>query len=377
MLSPLCSSCLTRRPVCLASTVIICTSFLLANSCTSRSLAAEPTAHAAATPPAATLPAGEMPPEFVTLPAKSLVRFRPTEAERQVPERFRLPPHEFSAQAISERETVSTRVFRVTFPSPVATSIPEHPAVHAKYFQPSGAGPFPGVVVLHILGGDFFLSETIAQHLAQHGIAALFVKMPHYGERRPKGSKVRMISDDTPGTVAHMTQAVLDIRRAAAFLATRPEIDAQQLGITGISLGGIMSALAGAAEPRFGHVAIYLAGGNFAQFIWNSDKPQAIAFRQQWLSMGETRESFLQLLAPVDPVTHGNLLQGRKVLMVCAEHDEVISPAHGRALFEAIGREPMLIWLNAGHISALYYLPRELVRLDLFFRNRLRSPPPK
>ena len=39
-----------------------------------------------------------------------------------------------------------------------------------------------------------------------------------------------------------MTQAVLDIRRATAWLADRPEVDAERLGIFGVSLGGITAA---------------------------------------------------------------------------------------------------------------------------------------
>ena len=41
-----------------------------------------------------------------------------------------------------------------------------------------------------------------------------------------------------------MTQAVLDIRRAAAWLAARDEVADDQIGIMGISLGGITGALA-------------------------------------------------------------------------------------------------------------------------------------
>ena len=62
-----------------------------------------------------------------------------------------------------------------------------------------------------------------------------------------------------------MTQAVLDIRRGAAWLAARPEVDSEQLGITGISLGGIMSALGASGEPRLKNVAVFLGGGTPSQ----------------------------------------------------------------------------------------------------------------
>jgi predicted esterase len=72
----------------------------------------------------------------------------------------------------------------------------------------------------------------------------------------------------------------------------------------------------------------------------------------------------------IDPVTYGHLLKGRRVLMIAAKNDEIIPPASEKALFESIGNEPELVWLDAGHYSAIKYLPQELVRLDLFFNGK-------
>lgn len=306
---------------------------------------------------------------FAELAATGAARFVPTPAEKSVPSHFRLAEHEFPFNTGFVRQQAAVRVHRVTFPSPVTTPIPENNTVHAVYFQPTGPGPFPGVVVLHILGGDFLLSETIANHLAQHGIAALFVKLPYYGERRSRNSPQRMVSRVPAESVAGMTQGVLDVRRAAAWLGGRKEVDARRLGITGISLGGIMSALSAAAEPQFQNVAIYLAGGRFAEFIWAHEHEMAAEFRKGWLAAGGTKESFSELVGRIDPASYGHLLKGRRVLMVAASHDEVIAPKSAEALWESIGKEPKLVWLDAGHYSAAKFLPRELVRLDLFFNK--------
>jgi cephalosporin-C deacetylase-like acetyl esterase len=194
--------------------------------------------------------------------------------------------------------------------------------------------------------------------------------MPYYGPRRGKNSPQRMISEDPRQTVAGMTQAVLDIRRATAWLAERSEVDPKRLGITGISLGGIMSALAAAGEPRLEYVAITLGGGNFAEFLWANQTARAQAFRQQWLADGGTRESFSEVVNQIDPVTYGHLLQGRRVLMIEAKNDEVIPPACATALWESIGREPELVWIDSGHYTAIKYLPESLVRLDMFFNGK-------
>lgn len=306
-------------------------------------------------------------PSFVEVPELTDIEFAPAPNEEIVPEHFRLKTHRFEAEAEARRESSSWRTFAVTFPSPVETAVPENNTVHGEYFQPPGPGPFPGVVVLHILGGEFPLSQTVASSLARAKVAALFIKMPYYGERRSKESSRRMISRNPRETAEGMTQAVLDIRRAGAWLAARPEVDKQRLGVTGISLGGIMSALSAAGEPRFRKVAIYLGGGKLGENLWNMPLRDAEAFRAEWLKAGETRESFLKLLEPVDPATHGRLLKDRDVLMVNAKTDEIIPHAATMALWNSIGTKPELVWLDAGHITAAAYLPGEMVRLQKFF----------
>jgi len=309
----------------------------------------------------------DQPIKFCELPVTGSIDFSPAETEASVPEHFQLSSHQFEFTTRPLRKANRVRACEVMFPSPVTTSVPENNTVHGIYFQPAGTGPYPACVVLHILGGDFLLAEAVANHLASNGVAALFIKMPYYGERRGKESRRKMIVEDPHETAEGMTQAVLDIRRATAWLAAREEVDDGRLGITGISLGGIMSALGAAGEPRLRNVGIVLGGGNFADVVWNNETEKARQFRAKWQSMGGTQESFAEVLRKVDPVTYGGLLKGRRVLMIAASQDEVVLPECTRALHESIGGEPELVWLEAGHYTAAQYLPRELIRLSRFF----------
>jgi len=304
---------------------------------------------------------------FVPVPETCEVPFQPTEEEQTVPERFRLKPVEFESQAEFVRTSGPVEVFKVTFPSPVKTESEANNTVHAEYYLPAGEGPFPAVVVLHILGGEFPLSQMVANSLARKQVAALFIKMPYYGERRAKGNQRRMISKNPEETVEGMTQAVLDIRRGAAWLCARPEVDTSRMGVTGISLGGIMSALSAPAEPRFRKVAIYLGGGNLAEFLWDKEHPEAEQFRGDWQKNGGTRESFIALMKPVDPITYGHLLRDRDVLMVAASHDEIIPPDATKALYRTMGEQPELVWLDSGHITASKYIFGEVMRMQQFF----------
>src|SRR5262249_50864335 len=133
------------------------------------------------------------------------VTFAPPETEAAVPERFRLPAGAFVYEREKLRVTPEYTVWALRFPSPVVTPDPENNTVHAEYFEPSGPGRHAAVVVLHILGSDFALSRYLAARLAHQGVGAVFVKLPYYGERRPKDGS-RFLSPDIERSMRSMRQ---------------------------------------------------------------------------------------------------------------------------------------------------------------------------
>lgn len=302
------------------------------------------------------------------LPAEGQAAFRPAPAEASVPEPFRLDAATFAYRSRLLRETERYTVHAIEFPSPLVTPDAENNTVHADYFLPRAEGRRPAVVVLHILGADFALSRYLAARLADRGVAALFVKLPYYGERRPAGGRQRFLSADLGRSVTSMRQGVLDVRRAAAWLADRPEVDDARLGVTGISLGGIVSALAASVDPRLNRAGLLLAGGGLADILWEMPEPEAIRYRAAWIESGRTRADLEALVAPLDPLTYADRLVGKRLLMIAGNSDEVIPPRAVRALWERAGRPPIL-WYDCGHYSAAGYLLPAIRRTVDFFAD--------
>ena len=288
---------------------------------------------------------------------KGQVAFRPGPLELSVPERFRLEPAVFSYELESVMTTRRYTVSKLRFPSPIETPDAENNVVHAEYFAPVGIGPKrPAVIVLHILGADFPLSRYMAARLADRGVAALFVKLPYYGERRPGGEgqqTKRFLSADIDRSVSAMRQAVCDVRRAAVWLAARPDIDAMRIGVAGISLGGIVSSLAAAVDPAIREGAFLLAGGDLATILW--EMPEGAAYRKQWIESGHTKQDLKMLTEPYDPLTYAGRLKGKRLMMLAGKVDEVVPPAATLLLWEAAGRPP-IHWCDCGHYSAVGYL---------------------
>ncbi len=246
------------------------------------------------------------------LPAEETgrVHFQPGPKESDVPSRFRLEAATFDYKLARRLETPAYSVWSLQFPSPIVTVDESNNTVHAEYFRPNRPGRAPGVVVLHILGADFALSRYMAARLAERGVAALFVKLPYYGERRPKGGDQRFLSGDIERSVLAMRQGVCDVRRAGTWLASRSEIDPSKLGVTGISLGGIVSSLSAAIDPELNRAALLLAGGNLAHVLW--EMPEGAKYKALWLKSGRSFEDLKALCDPFDPVTYAAPARGEK-----------------------------------------------------------------
>jgi dienelactone hydrolase len=299
---------------------------------------------------------------------KGTFRFTPVEGQDGIPERYRLTERDVSYELTRKRDMagigVSMSVLR--FPSPVKSKHPENNTVHAEYYRPEGKGPFPAVIVLDITGGSQMLSRHICNHLARHKVAGLFVQMAYYGPRRPEGSRLKLLSPNLPHTIRAVTQTVLDIRVAAAWLASRPEIDPKRLGISGTSLGSFVAALTAEMEPRLGRCCVLLGGGGFVDGF--AGHPAARPFVTALEVMGYKRDGVKKLIAPIDPITHAANLKKRRLLIMAASRDEIVPPAMAQMLYDASGKQE-LVWFEAGHYTAALHIAEAMERLVAHFKK--------
>jgi len=302
------------------------------------------------------------------------VKYLPPENETGIPDRFKLAAHSFSYKGTRfPLESKTLEIWEVTFPSPVKTASEINNTVHCEYYRPKGLAEgkkAPGVVVLHILGGDFQLSRLFCNNLAQRGVAALFLKMPYYGPRRDPASPRRMISPKPEETVEGMTQAILDIRRGAAWLGAREEVNPDELGIFGISLGGITGALAATAEPRLKNVCLLLAGGDLGKVVIESKDIEK--YKKEFGKLPD-KDEFLSKLQVIDPVTYGANVKGRRILMMNAKDDEIIPKACTESLWKSFG-EPPIHWYTGGHYSVAWHMLDALGKTGEFFAEAGKKP---
>jgi dienelactone hydrolase len=311
---------------------------------------------------------GERAVPIVAKSSGGTVTFTPLGDQSKIPPEYRLEPHEFAWEMSLHKDHTKEgfQIYKLTFPSAVTSKHAENNTVHCEWYRPVGEGPFPAAVVLDILGGDQMLARVQSTYLAKKGIACLFVQMAYYGPRRPKNSKVRLLMPDIDHTLGAVRQTVLDVRRAAAWLAAQPGVDPERLGVIGTSLGSFMGTLTAEMEPRFRKVAIVLGGGGVVDAFY--DHPKGATYRQMYEGIGGSKAKLQAIVAIADPLTRAENLRDRQVIMIGASRDEVVPPAATRRMWEAIGR-PKIIWYDATHTGAITYILQAMVQVIEHFKR--------
>jgi dienelactone hydrolase len=117
--------------------------------------------------------------------------------------------------------------------------------VAASFFEPSRR-PAPAVILVHMLTRNRRDWEPVAARLASEGIAALAIDLRGHGESFPA------LTEESAGPSA----MVQDVAAARQFLAARPDVLHDRIGIAGASLGANLALVVAAADPSVRSIAL-------------------------------------------------------------------------------------------------------------------------
>jgi carboxymethylenebutenolidase len=149
---------------------------------------------------------------------------------------------------------------KVTTPAKVASvgkNIQITKDLPGYYVTPAGAGKFPAVIVLMEAFGLNKWCKSICDRLAQSGFAAIapdFYRGATYAYTDVPGAiaKLKSLNDDA---------IIGDVGKSIDFLAAKPEINVNGIGVIGFCMGGRYAFLSNAAYPTKIKAAISFYGG--------------------------------------------------------------------------------------------------------------------
>ena len=139
--------------------------------------------------------------------------------------------------------------------------------VPALLFTPPGASaahPVPCLIILHGLGGSKEIMAGYALAAAKFGYASLVIDEYGQGERGPLKTVPGQQAEELATTVR---QSAVDVRRGIDYLATRPDVNSQKIGLAGVSLGAIIGTVVSGVESRIKAAVLISGGGDWGLIL--------------------------------------------------------------------------------------------------------------
>ncbi|HEY7443729.1 MAG TPA: alpha/beta hydrolase family protein [Vicinamibacterales bacterium] len=241
----------------------------------------------------------------------------------------------------------------LTFPSALETPHPINNVVHARYIPargPLGRAPKRAVVVLPQWNSDETGHVGLSRILAHAGISALRLTLPYHDRRMPPelSRADYIVSSNVTRTLQVCRQAVLDARRAIAWLADRGY---ERIGILGTSLGSCLAMLTAAHEPLIRAQALNHISPYFADVVWEGLSTAHVrAGLEGHIELNHLRSLWL----PISPQQYLDQVRSKKTLLVYARYDLTFPVSLSQALVNEFRRRDIpheVAVLPCGHYS--------------------------
>jgi len=226
----------------------------------------------------------------------------------------------------------------------------------AHLYLPHGAGPLPAVILCHGLTSCKQNYADLAQFMQGEGFAAMAYDCRGHGE--------------SAGALDGL--AWQDVGAVVEYLRTRPEVDAQRIGLVGASMGAHNALCAAAEYPVIRAVVAFctaseitLQYGLMDPLYWHDISTEGGKVRvalPDYLAYLETH-SIYQVGARIPP---------RPVFFIHARDDEFVPCSVSERLYAQAGNESRLWLLDSGGHRGPRHDPRVMHAVADWLRDRLR-----
>ena len=206
----------------------------------------------------------------------------------------------------------------LTFPSALTTPDKSNNKVYCRYFPGRAAGRRrAAVVVLPQWNSDPDGHVGLCKLLAWNGMSALRLSLPYHDRRMPPELHRAdyIVSANIARTLQVCRQAVLDARRAVAWLASQGY---ERIGILGTSLGSCLALLTTAHEPLIRAEALNHISPYFADVVWRGLSTRHV---REGLNGHIELELLRELWKPISPRWYLERVRDRQTLLVYARYD--------------------------------------------------------
>jgi pimeloyl-ACP methyl ester carboxylesterase len=271
----------------------------------------------------------------------------------------------------------------LSFPSPYEARYPPMRERYASHTRNTTAwaqhwrhedGPRPTILVVHgFAGSPYWLNSSFfaLPWFYGHGCDVVLVTLPFHGPRSNRGAPYSGFGFFAHG-MGHLAEAVMqsicDLRVIVDYLERS---GVEHVGMTGLSLGGYMTALMAAVEPRL-YVAIPNAAVTDLGRLIDGWAPAGPLFALARRRVGVDQAAYRATIGLHSPLKFPAVLPRERLFVIGGLGDRLAPPEQSVLLWEPWAR-PRIHWYPGGHILHLGRA-RYLREVGRFLRETGFSP---
>lgn len=240
--------------------------------------------------------------------------------------------------------------------------------VHFRFYERHGEPDAPAVIVLHgYRMENYMVFDRYCRLMVRRGYNAALVDLPYHMSRRPPGTYHGefTFSDDGVLTLRVMQQSVLDIMAVINWLKQR---GAPQIGMFGVSYGGMLSGLMACVEPQVDFTIMVAPPADMGEVFFESRLG-----RQFEAENPRAREVLTKYRGVLDRFALVNLkplVATENILLIEGIYDGMVPVPLIEKLWRAWG-EPEIRRYPQGHLSVIILNPPMDRHLRAFL-NKMR-----
>jgi pimeloyl-ACP methyl ester carboxylesterase len=238
--------------------------------------------------------------------------------------------------------------------------------VWARRIRPVGPRRRPRLLYLHgymqpeTLVEEFTLLATMARRLDTEVVQ---LQPPYHGRRKPRRSRLDgelYWTADVVRSLESLRQSLLDARTLLGCLhADRPG----PVGVSGLSLGGALTAALTCLEPGFAFSMPFVAHMDLGRLV--ADAPVLENMRRDLARFRWSPQDFADFMTRIGWDDLRPVLPRERILLFAASDDRFFAPEAVTAMWKRWG-EPPIEWYPCSHMGFIAHLPEAIGRMREF-----------
>lgn len=243
---------------------------------------------------------------------------------------------------------------------------PETQRVYARRLRPASAQRRPRLIYLH----GYMQPETYVEELTlltsmalQLNVEIIQLQFPYHGRRTPRGARFSgelYWTADLVRSIEALRQTVLDVRTLLSLLLAQ---DNRPVGVSGLSLGGALTASLTCLDNRFAFSIPLIAHMDLAALL--TDAPVLGRMRRDLQAFGWGNEEFAAFVTGLGWYELVPLLPAERIFLIAAANDRFFDPRVVKAMWKRWGK-PTIRWYPTSHMGFIAHFPDALCLMHGF-----------